>query len=66
MSNKPEDDSPLVWAGDSKETDEEPESDVPSGERAATRQEEHDATAHYPGPEHGRRGDLGDSGPGED
>ncbi len=66
MSNKQDDDAPLAWAGITGETGEEPESDVPSGEREATRQEAHDATEHYPGPEHGRRGDLGDSGPGED
>ena len=66
MHYKPEDNAPKAWAGNNREAGEEPESDVPAGEREATRQEEHDATAHYPGPEHGRRGDLGDSGPGED
>ncbi len=63
---KSKDEPPVVWPGISHETEEEPESDIPCGEREATRQEEHDATEHYPGPEHGRRGDLGDSGPGED
>ena len=63
----PDDDpqEPLVYTS-TGHVREEAEADVPAGTRETTRAEEEQAGEEYPGPEHGRRGDLGDSGPGED
>jgi len=57
---------PLAWDGGGQQESKSKSPDVPAGEREATRQEEREATEEFWGPEHGRRGDLGDSGPGED
>lgn len=66
-ANQPGFDPPEPMAWTEKVQDEiDAESDVPAGVREATREEEREATEDYPGPESGRRGDLGDSGPGED
>jgi len=66
--NPPGGDAP-AWRGARNRPgapDEGPESDVPEEEKQATRAEEGEATEHTPDYPTGRRGDLGDSGPGED
>ncbi len=58
-----------AWRGPSNrpgELDEDPESDVPDREREATRAEAREAVEETPDYPSGHRGDLGDSGPGED
>lgn len=58
-----------VWSGTHHRPgapEEGAESDVPEGEPEATRAEEREAIEHTPDYPSGHRGDLGDSGPGED
>jgi hypothetical protein len=58
-----------AWSGAHNrpgDPDEEVHSDVPEGEPDASRAEARDAIEHTPDTPSGHRGDLGDSGPGED
>lgn len=68
---KPNDDfhAATVWSGTHNrpgDPDDGAESDVPEGEPEATRAEEREAIETTPDYPAGHRGDLGDSGPGED
>lgn len=59
----------MAWSGARQRggaPDEGAESDVPEGEREATRAELRDAAEKSLDQPGGERGDLGDSGPGED
>ncbi len=61
--------TPPAWRGARNRPgapDDGPEADSPAEEAQATRDEEGEAAEHTPDYPTGRRGDLGDSGPGED
>lgn len=55
-----------AWSGGAQSSRQGPESDEPSGEREATEAELREAAEKSLDHSGGERGDLGDSGPGED